>query len=240
MSEAAELKRDDAVEPLFGSLAKFFMSSVGSKVMMAATGLGLWVFIVAHLAGNLTAFLGRDVFNQYAMALKGNAPLLWGVRLALLAGVPLHFFFAVRSSRLNAAARPVAYAYENKTPARFAAKTMLISGLVVLSFLAYHLAHFTLHVVAVTEARGPDGAFSPYDMLVQGFQNPLIAGFYVVAQLLLAQHLSHGIYSLFQHLGLWGRRWTPWLKNASLAVGYGLCAAFIAIPVSVLAGLIKP
>jgi succinate dehydrogenase / fumarate reductase cytochrome b subunit len=133
----------------------------------------------------------------------------------------------------------VAYAYENKTPARFAAKTMLLSGLVILAFFGYHLAHFTLRVVSITDAKGPSGDFSPFDMLVQGFQNPLISGFYIVAQLLLAQHLSHGIYSLFQHLGLWGRRWTPWLKRASLIVGYGLCAAFSAIPLSVLFGVIK-
>lgn len=239
MSEAAELKRDDTVEPLFGSLAKFAMSSVGSKVMMALTGVVLWGFIMGHLAGNLLAFLGRDAFNAYAAALKGNPPLLWGTRLVLMACVPLHFFFAFRSTRVNSEARPVAYAYENKTPARLAGKTMMISGLVVGSFLLYHLAHFTLRVVNVTAANGPTGAFSPFDMLVEGFKNPLIAGLYIVGQVLLAQHLSHGIYSLFQHLGLWGRRWTPWLKNASLVVGYGLCAAFITIPVSVLLGVIK-
>jgi succinate dehydrogenase / fumarate reductase cytochrome b subunit len=237
MAEAAEVKRD---EPLFGSIAKFFMGSVGSKVMMAATGLGLWLFITGHLAGNLLAFVGRDAFNQYAETLKGNPPLLWGARFALLLGVPLHFFFAVRSTRANANARPVAYAYQNRTPARMAAKTMILSGMVIGAFLAYHLAHFTLRVVNVTEAKGPSGAFSPFDMLVQGFQNPIIAGFYIVGQVLLAQHLSHGIYSLFQHLGLWGKHWTPWLKRASLVVGYGLCAAFISIPVSVLLGLIKP
>lgn len=240
MSEAAELKRDDTVEPLFGSIWRFATNAVGSKVMMALTGLVLWGFITGHLAGNLLVFLGRDAFNAYAEALKGNPPLLWGTRLVLLACVPLHFFFAARSTRANAAARPVAYAYQNKTPARLAGKTMMISGLVIGTFLLYHLAHFTLRVVSVTEAKGPTGGFSPYDMLVQGFQNPLIAGFYIVGQVLLAQHLSHGIYSLFQHLGLWGRRWTPWLKNTSLVVGYGLCAAFITIPLSVLAGLIKP
>lgn len=239
MSDAAELKRDDTVEPLFGSLVRFAMSSVGSKVMMALTGLVLWGFVTGHLAGNLLVFAGRDAFNGYAEALKGNPPLLWGTRLVLLACVPLHWFFAVRSSRANGLARPVPYAYENKTPARLASKTMLISGLVVGTFLLYHLAHFTLRVVNVTDAKGPTGAFSPFDMLVEGFKNPLIAGLYIVGQVLLSQHLSHGIYSLFQHLGLWGRRWTPWLKNASLVVGYGLCAAFITIPVAVLLGVIK-
>ncbi|MCA2978872.1 MAG: succinate dehydrogenase cytochrome b subunit [Myxococcaceae bacterium] len=239
MSEAAELKRDDTVEPLFGSLVKFARSSVGSKVVMALTGVVLWGFVMGHLAGNLLAFLGRDAFNAYAAALKGNPPLLWGTRLTLMLCVPVHFYFAFRSSRANADARPVAYAYENKTPARLASKTMMLSGLVVGTFLLYHLAHFTLRLVNVTAAKGPGGDFSPFDMLVEGFKNPLIALIYIAGQLLLAQHLSHGISSLFQHLGLWGRRFSPWLKRAALVVGYGLCAAFITIPVSVLLGVIK-
>jgi|JI10StandDraft_1071094.scaffolds.fasta_scaffold135301_2 succinate dehydrogenase / fumarate reductase cytochrome b subunit len=239
MSTAAELKRDTG-QTLIGHAVNFLTSSVGSKVMMALTGLGLWVFVTGHLAGNLLAFVGRDAFNAYAAGLKGNPILLWGARSALFLAIPLHFFFAVRSTGVNKAARPVAYAYDNKTPARMAAKTMVISGLVIAAFFAYHIAHFTLRAVSVTDALGPTGVFSPYDMLVQGFKNPLIAGFYVVAQLLLAQHLSHGIYSLFQHLGLWGKRWTPFLKNASLVIGYGLCAAFISIPVSVFLGIIKP
>ncbi|MBE2252185.1 MAG: succinate dehydrogenase cytochrome b subunit [Myxococcus sp.] len=239
MSDAAELKAGQG-EDLVGSLVKFAMSSVGSKVVMAATGLGLWVFIMGHLAGNLLAFVGRDAFNAYAATLKGNPVLLWGARSALFLAIPLHFYFAVRSTALNKAARPVAYAYENKTPASMASKTMILSGLVIAAFFAYHIAHFTLRVVSVTDSLGPGGAFSPYDMLIQGFKNPLIAGFYIVGQLLLASHLSHGIYSLFQHLGLWGKRWTPWLKNMSVVVGYGLCAAFISIPVAVLAGIIKP
>ena len=77
-------------------------------------------------------------------------------------------------------------------------------------------------------------------MLVMGFQQPLIAGFYIVAMVLLAAHLSHGVYSLFQHLGAWGTKWTPALKGASLVIGYGLCALFASIPLAVLLGFVKP
>ena len=84
MAEALELKRESSGESLLGSLMKFAGSSVGSKVIMAITGLGLGLFIIAHLAGNLTAFIGHDTFNHYAEALKGNVPLLWGVRIALI------------------------------------------------------------------------------------------------------------------------------------------------------------
>jgi succinate dehydrogenase / fumarate reductase cytochrome b subunit len=241
MAEATELRRENTVEPLFGSLMKFAMSSVGSKVVMAITGLGLWLFIVAHLAGNLTVYLGRDTFNGYAAALHRNPLLLWTVRLGLIVGFPLHIFTAMRTVAINRAARPVDYLYQNKTPARLAAKSMMLSGVVVLAFLGYHLAHFTWRVTG-PQPTAPlaDGSWDAYTMLVMGFQQPLIAGFYLLAQVLLAAHLSHGLYSMFQHLGLWGRRWTPWLKKAALVVGYGLCLGFASIPLAVLVGVIKP
>lgn len=241
MADALELKRETTGDSLIGSLMKFAMSAVGSKVVMALSGLGLWLFIVAHLAGNLTAFFGRDVFNHYAAALQGNPPLLWGVRVALIVGFPVHIFTAIRTVMLNRAARPVAYAYASRAPATTASKSMMLSGTVVLAFFAYHLAHFTWHVTGPQPtALLADGTHDAYTMLVMGFQQPVIALLYIGAQILLAAHLSHGVYSLFQHLGFWGAKWTPFLKNASLALGYGLCAAFAAIPLAVLMGFIKP
>ena len=241
MADAMELKRDTAGESLLGSLTRFFLSSVGSKVVMAATGLGLFLFVVGHTAGNLLAYAGRDVFNNYASTLKGNAILLWGTRSALLIGFPLHILTAVRTVMMNRAARPVAYAFDNKSPARTAAKTMMLSGSVVLVYFLYHLAHFTWHFTGPQPtALLPDGNFDAYSMLVMGFQQPIISLIYIGAQVLLAAHLSHGVYSLFQHLGFWGPKWTPFLRKVSLIAGYGVCAALASIPLAVLLGIIKP
>lgn len=240
MAEAVDLKRETANETLVASLWRFATSSVGSKVVMAVTGLGLWLFVIAHLAGNVTAFAGKDVFNHYAQALKGNAPLLWGIRLALLVGFPLHILSALRTVQQNRSARPVPYAHPSKAPARAAAKYMMVSGALVLVYFLYHLAHFTWHLTGPQPtAPLPDGSYDAYTMLVLGFKEPLIALLYLVAQVLLAAHLSHGIYSLFQHLGMWGAKWTPFLKSGALVVGYGLCAAFASIPLAVLLGIIK-
>ncbi len=240
MSDAMDARPTREVEPLLASFWKFFNTSIGAKVLMAVTGLGLWLFIVAHLAGNLFVYGGQDTYNHYAEALKGNPPLLWGVRLALIAGFPIHIWAAMRTSALNRAARPQPYMHTPKTPATTASKTMLISGLVVLTFFIYHLAHFTWHLTNPDHVSTlPNGSVDAYSMLVRGFQVPWIAAIYLVGQVLLAGHLSHGLYSLFQHLGLWGKSWTPFLKNASLLVGYGICAAFASIPLAVLFGLVK-
>lgn len=241
MAEAMEPASDAKDEQLLGAVLRFALSSVGSKVVMALTGLFLWVFVVGHLAGNLTMYGGAELFNAYAAKLHHTPALVWSVRIALLVGFPLHIFTALRAAQLNEAARPVPYAYENRSPARVAAKSMQLSGGVVLAFFAYHLAHFTLRYVGPQPtALLPDGDWNAYQMVVLGFQNPLISGFYVLGQILLAMHLSHGLSSLFQHLGLWGAKWTPFLKQASLVIGYGLCAAFSTIPLAVLLGVIKP
>ena len=242
MAEATELRRDEGGgDSLLASWYRFFMSAVGAKMLMAATGIGLWLFIVAHLAGNLTAFGGKEIFNHYAEALKGNAPLLWAVRSALILGFPIHILTAIRTAALNRSARPVGYAFANKAPAALAAKTMLISGLLVMTFFAYHLAHFTWHLTGPQPtALLANGNYDAYTMLVMGFQQPLIAGLYIVGQLLLATHLSHGIYSMCQHLGLWGTKWTPFLKTAANAIAWGICVLFSAIPAGVLFGVIKP
>ncbi len=234
MAEAMELKRETASESLPAALWKFASSSIGSKVVMAVTGLGLWFWFMAHLAGNLTVYLGHDTFNHYASALQDNPPLLWGQRIALLLGFPIHIIAAIRTAQINRAARPTPYAYASKAPATGAAKTMIISGLVLVAYIIFHLAHFTWRVT------GPQPTVhDPYNMLVMGFQQPLIAATYIGAMALLAAHLSHGIYSLFQHLGFWGSKWTPFLKKSALLIGYGLCLAFASIPVSVQLGFIK-
>lgn len=235
MAEAMELQRNRPPESLVGNLMRLMFGSIGSKIVMALTGLGLWVFIVAHLAGNLTVYGGAPMFNQYAMKLHETPQLLWAVRVALFLGFPLHIFFAIRTATFNRAARPEAYVFANKARTTLAAKTMLLSGLVVLTFLGYHLAHFTFRVTG-----GATFDQTPYQMLVNGFANPVIAGFYIMGQVLLAAHLSHGLYSLFQHLGLWGKRFTPFAHRAALVIGYGLCLAFISIPLCVMLGLLKP
>ena len=230
----------DAAEPLFGSLTRFALGSVGSKMVMSVTGMGLWLFIVAHLAGNATIYLGHSTFNHYAAALHQTPALLWFVRGGMIIGFPLHIAAALRTAALNRAARPVPYAYGDKAPARLAAKSMLLSGLVVAAFFVYHLAHFTWKVTGPMPQVLASGEIDPYSMVVLGFRNPFIAVFYIVGQILLAAHLSHGLYSMFQHLGLWGRRWTPWLKGTAQVVGYGLCALFASVPLSVLLGFVKP
>jgi succinate dehydrogenase / fumarate reductase cytochrome b subunit len=123
-------------------------SSLGSKYAMALTGLALIGFVIAHMTGNLLIYGGRDALNSYAAALKYRPALLWAARIALLAIFVIHILLGLRLTRQNAAARPIAYQYEATLQASWASRHMLLTGLVLLAFTVYHLAHFTLGVVA--------------------------------------------------------------------------------------------
>lgn len=215
-------------------------SSLGLKYVMSVTGLLLVGFLVGHLSGNLLTFAGAEVFNAYAAKLKSLGPLLWVVRFGLLTIFCLHVFAALKLTIKNRQARPVAYASSNTEVASFASRTMPMTGMIVLAFLLYHLAHFTLHWIGAESAGHltGDGDIDAYRMLVEGFQNPVNSGLYIVAMLLLGAHLSHGFSSLFQSLGLNHSSYTPKLKCLGMAVGWGLAIMFISIPVAVLMGCI--
>jgi succinate dehydrogenase / fumarate reductase cytochrome b subunit len=122
-------------------------SSVGSKSIVALTGLALVLFVLGHMAGNLLIFLGRDWLNSYAHHLKALGPFLWLIRAVLLAVFVLHIVLTLRLNYTNSAARPVKYAYEDTLQASWASRHMVLTGLVLLAFVVYHLAHFTLGVV---------------------------------------------------------------------------------------------
>lgn len=195
-------------------------SSLGRKFLMALTGLGLTVFVIAHMLGNFQVFLGPDALNGYAAALKHMPGLLWTARIGLLVIFVLHIAYGVNLWLANRAARPVMYHFKKYREATLASRTMLWTGLVILAFVLFHLAEFTFLVVnpAYADLHDAQGRHDVYRMTVLAFRNPGISLLYVVAMALLAFHLSHGVQSLFQSLGLSHPRWAPILKGLGLVV----------------------
>jgi len=250
MSQATNAHSLEERPTLFGECAKFLKTSVGSKVAMATSGLIMSGFILGHMAGNLAIFGGKDAINAYAYFLHTQPALLWATRGGLLLSVALHVYFAVRSHFVvNAAARPVPYAFKPSAPkhwkkfiAGWSGKQTIWSGLLIFSYLALHLLHFSFCSQKPMTQLLVNGqtvtTVDVYGMMTQAFSNPLISGAYLLAVLLLSSHLSHGIYSLCQHLGLWGKTWTPALQSAAKAIAYGMGLAFASIPLAVLFGIV--
>ena len=129
------------------SLLRPIRSSLGKKYVMAVTGVLLIGFVLGHMAGNLLLYFGQDAINTYAAALKARPALLWAARIGLLVVFLTHLYVALRLTLENSAARPQGYAYERTLQASFASRHMMLTGLVLLAFIVYHLAHFTLGLV---------------------------------------------------------------------------------------------
>ena len=212
-------------------------------MVVAITGVILILFVIGHLLGNLQIFLGPDWINGYSHHLRDLGPLLWLIRIFLLVTVIVHIYVTIRLAIDNRRARPEPYIDKEYVKATFASRHMVMSGLIVLAFIVYHLAHFTFRK---TDARFPLLKLDPlnrydvYSMMVYGFQNYLVSGFYILGLFLLALHLSHGSSSFFQSLGLNDKKLTPRLAFGGRVFAWLLFVGYISIPIAVLLGLVKP
>jgi succinate dehydrogenase / fumarate reductase, cytochrome b subunit len=214
--------------------AKFYDSTIGKKAVMAVTGLILFGFLIAHMAGNLQVFLGMSVMNHYAETLHANQPLLWGARIVLLISVVLHAWASIQLYALKKEARPVGYAKPGNVQASWASRMMMLSGPVIAAFVVFHLLHLTtgtLHPQFVE--------LHAYENVVNGFRQPVVSLFYIVAMLLVGSHLSHGIWSMFQSVGFSHPRYTPMIRKFASVFAWVLIAGFISVPIAVLAGFVR-
>ncbi len=178
-------------------IRRFYASTIGKKVVMAVTGLLFTGFVVGHVSGNLLVYKSPQALNAYAAFLKGSAVVLWGVRLTLLASVALHAHAAYSLTLVSRRARPESYDQLDRQAGTWSARTMRWGGVLLLVFIVYHLLHFTVGSVHPSFSHT-----DVYTNVVTGFSVPAVAVFYIVAMLALAIHLHHGVWSLFQTLGI--------------------------------------
>ncbi len=224
------------------AFVSLYRSAVGKKAIMAATGIILFGFVLVHMLGNLKIYQGAEKLNAYAEWLRNlGAPALphegalWIFRLVLLAAVGLHVLAATQLTLINLKARPLNYQDRKAIQASYASRTMRFGGIVILLFVVYHLAHLTLGTVH------PD--FVPgdvYQNVVTGFQVWWVSVFYIVAQVALGLHLSHGLWSMFQSLGWWepedGR---DWRRTFATVFAWVITVGNISFPLAVLAGVVS-
>ena len=220
---------------------RYLRTSTGRKVLMGISGAALFGFIVMHLLGNLQIFLGPEKINAYAEFLESIEELLWFARIALLSMIGIHIACAVSLTLENRAARPVEYQNKKYIKASYASRTMAMSGLIVFSFIIYHLLHFTVGAVHSQYSHfvDPKGRHDVYSMVVMSFQNPWISLSYMVSIFLLCLHLSHGLSSMFQSIGLNNEEFRPTLVKVGSVVAWLIFLGYVSIPASVLLGIVK-
>lgn len=218
-----------------------YRSSVGKKAVMAVTGSVLFLFVLGHMAGNLKVFQGPEKINAYAEFLReigdpvlGHGQFLWIARIALLVVVGLHIVSATQLTLAARRARPVKYRRAVHLEDSYASRTMVWGGIIIVTFVVYHLLHLTFG------SAHPD--FRPGDVyynLVRGFQVWPVSIGYIIAMIALGFHLYHGVWSAFQTVGANHPKYNHWRRIfAGLVTGL-IVVGNISIPVAVLAGIVE-
>jgi len=203
---------------------------------MALSGLVLAGFVLGHMTGNLLMFKGPEAINAYANWLHANPGLLWGARIVLILSTIAHIWAGILLTLENRTAREGGPAVDATRRASLSSRTMPYSGTVILAFLIFHLLHFTFRQLALG---GVDFGDNVYKMVIAGFTQPAVAIFYIVSLILLGLHLSHGVSSVFQTLGLRNERWRSRLDGVASLYAWILVLGFVSIPLAVLSGYLK-
>jgi succinate dehydrogenase / fumarate reductase, cytochrome b subunit len=222
---------------------EFYRSAVGKKWVMAITGLLGIGFVIAHMVGNLKVYMGAEDMNHYGEFLREllyplvpRTVTLWLLRFGLIFALLLHLHAAYSLTVMNHRARPSDYAApRDYVAANFASRTMRWSGIIVLAFIAFHLLDLTAGTANPDFVRG-----DPYNNLVASFERPLVALFYVVANVLLGIHLFHGTWSMFQSLGANSPRFNEWRRRLAQAVAAVIVIGNISFPLAVTFGVLEP
>jgi succinate dehydrogenase cytochrome b subunit len=221
------------------SPAHLWRTSVGKKAVMAVTGLVLFLFVFAHMVGNLKIFTGERHFDEYSEWLRtigspalGHGWYLWIQRAALVGAVVLHMTAAYQLTMMARRARPVRYVHADHVAATYAARTMRWGGVIVILFVVYHLLDLT------TGAANPEFIHGrAYHNVVESFSRWYVVVFYVAAVVALGQHLYHGIWSMCQTLGVQAVGEEA-LRRFAAVTSVVITAGFVTVPLAVVVGIL--
>lgn len=217
-------------------------STVGRKLLMTVTGQMMLLFVIAHVLGNSTIYFNK--LNAYAAGLHASPLVMWMFRVFMALMLGIHVFYGIVLTLENWNAKPQAYARNRYLNATFAGRFMIWTGSVIAAFLVYHLFHFTVQSIypQLSAMRNPDTAGRPdvFLMVVGSFRHLPVSLLYIISMVALLLHLLHGIQSSFQTWGLNTERTFPIITRGGTITAMVLFLGYIAIPVVIVAGIVKP
>jgi succinate dehydrogenase / fumarate reductase cytochrome b subunit len=209
--------------------SRAFSSSIGSKLLIALTGLGLFIFLVGHLSGNLLFLVSPRAFNEYSHTLVSN-PLIYPIEIGLVAVFLLHVYKTARLYAGSKSARPVPYARKERaghtSRKTMASSTMILSGIIVFAFVILHLRAFKFGAWY----ESPEGLRDLYRLQLEVFSNPGYVAFYMISMVVIGFHLWHGVASAAQSLGIDHPRYTPRILWIGRALAVLIAGGFFILP----------
>ncbi len=220
-------------------LLTLYQSSIGKKLLTGITGLVLVTFVIIHMTGNLVLLVNADGYNQYGHYIERLGPLLWLIDIGLLGFLVVHVLMGVRIFLGRLRARPQGYTiYTSAGPPSYqtlSSRTMIVTGLVLGSFLVWHLLTFKFgirYTVPGSDIRDLSR------LVIEKFHQPLYAFGYTGVMVMLASHLRHGIWSAFQSLGALNAALRPVVYTISVLLAIGIALGFVVLPLGIYFGLI--
>lgn len=216
-------------------------SSIGLKLLMAGSGLIFVGYVLLHAYGNLMVLGGADTFNDYAHHLRTFGQpmlpyegLLWIVRVVLLLSLVAHAYSAFTLWARANGARSTNYAVKKNVASSLSSRTMRYGGIALLLFIVFHILHLTTHTIT-PQGQQP----TPYDNVVNSFDKWWLVLIYALAVTALAFHLTHGVWSAAQTLGLTSTATSrARAKLAGHFVGALVATAFLIPPLAILFGIV--
>lgn len=222
-------------------LLNVYNSSLGKKIITGLTGLGLILFVLLHLLGNLLILSDREAYNQLGHWLENLNFLFYGVELILLILFVFHVVVGIAIRHQAKRSRPLAYNQIKSigTPSKqsLSSRSMAITGVIVLGFLVWHLASFKFGTYYLTTVNGvPMRDLSR--LVIEKFHNPIYTFGYIIAIALLGLHLRHGFWSTWQSLGILEGRNSSWVYQMSFLFAVLITVGFSLIPLAIYFSLI--
>ncbi|MDA0266822.1 MAG: succinate dehydrogenase cytochrome b subunit [Cyanobacteria bacterium] len=228
--------------PTTRKLFTLAQSPIGKKLITGLTGLGLTLFVLAHMVGNLLMFAGHDAYNAYGRLIERLGPLFWLVELMLLAMVLTHAAYGIQIFWRRRQARPIAYAeYSSRgepSVQSLSSRTMIATGISLAIFLVSHLLTFKFGPYTTTILQG-EPVRDLASLVIETFQHPLYTAGYTVVLLLLGGHLRHGVWSALQSLGAMSKGAKPMVYGISLGLAVAIAIGFLLLPWSIAIGVIQ-
>jgi len=200
-------------------------SSIGRKVAMALSGIFLVLFLTQHFSINLLSVFSESLFNQVSHFMGNNPIVQFILQPILIFGVLFHFVMGFVLELQNSKSRSTRYSvYKGKNNASWMSRNMILSGIVILSFLGLHFYDFWVPEMDYKYIKilplDPDRYF---DELVHKFVSPVRVGIYVLSFIFLSLHLLHGFASSFQTVGV-NNKYSKIIKK--FATGFSVVVPF--------------